>query len=133
MTDPENGAVPPVPPPASPVTPPPVMPPAPTGGGYAAPPPAYSATGVIAPKKTLSLIGMIAGIVGVISFGWFLPASIAALVLGYMGKKREGLVAKGFWLTAIITGWVGIALTVLFVGGVILIGVLSGISGYNRY
>lgn len=124
MTDPDNGAVPPVPPEA-PGTPPPVAPPT-----YAAPP-AYAPAGGPAPSKTLSLIGMIAGIVGVVAIGWFLPASIAALVLGYIGKKREGLPAKGFWLTAIITGWVGVALTVLVVGGVILFGILAAVNAPN--
>jgi hypothetical protein len=74
---------------------------------------------------------MIAGIVGVVSFGWFLPATIAALILGYMGRKREGVAAKGFWLTAIITGWVGVALTVLVVGGVILFAILGSVAGYS--
>lgn len=111
------------PPPAAGYTPP--TPPAP-----AAP---YSGIPVAAPSKTLSLIGMIAGIVGVVAFGWFVPASIAALILGMMGKKREGLSAKGFWLTAIITGWVGVGLTVLVVGGVILIAILAAASGYRSY
>jgi hypothetical protein len=70
-------------------------------------------------KKTLSLISMITGIVGVVAFGWFLPASIAAVILGFMGKKREPA-AKGFWLTGIITGFVGIALTIIVVGLVVL-------------
>jgi hypothetical protein len=58
---------------------------------------------------------MVAGIVGVISFGYFGLASIAALILGYMGKKREPA-ARGFWLTGIITGWVGIGLMIIVVG-----------------
>lgn len=115
-------------PPVAPATPP--APPA--AGGYAAP--AYSSAVAPAQSKTLSLIGMIAGIVGVLAFGWFVPASIAAIILGTMGKKREGLTAKGFWLTAIITGWVGVGLTVLVVGGVILLTVIGAASStYNSY
>ncbi|MEY2848750.1 MAG: hypothetical protein RI885_1415, partial [Actinomycetota bacterium] len=154
MTDPNTGSVPPVPPSGDPVTPPPAAPstapggyspPAsPAPGGYSAPgysapsapgysaPAGYATAAPAAAPKTLSLIGMIAGILGVVSFGWFLPASIAALILGYMGKKREGVPAKGFWLTAIITGYVGIALTVLIVGGAILLAILGAAAdGYS--
>jgi hypothetical protein len=122
-------------PPPPPVAPEPAAatPPPPAYAPPAYTPPAYAPGVGVAPPKTLSLIGMIVGIIGVVAFGWFVPASIAALVLGYMGKKREGAPAKGFWLTAIITGWVGVALTVLVVGGVILIAVLGAASGYNSY
>ena len=97
--------------------------------GYA---PTYSAVQP-GPLRTLSLIGMIVGIVGVLSFGWFVPASIAALVLGYMGKKREGVPAKGFWVTAIITGWVGVAITVLGAIGFIVIFALTAATGTSSY
>ena len=95
--------------------------------GYA---PAYNAIPAAAPK-TLSLIGMISGIVGVLAFGWFVPASIAALILGYMGKNREGLAAKGFWLTAIITGWIGAAITIIGAIAFIAIFALAGASSYS--
>ena len=150
MTDPNNGSVPPVPPPGDPITPPPVTPsepaayaapsdyPQPSGYDEPAAQPAYSQAayatpGAVAPPKTLSLIGMIAGIVGLLAIGWFVPASIAALVLGYMGKKREGLPAKGFWLTAIITGWVGVAITII--GAIALIALigLSATTGVGSY
>ena len=149
MTDPANGAVPPVPPPAAPVAPPtapPTAPTAPTAGGYTAPPPAYSAMGVTAPKKTLSLIGMIAGIVGLLGF-WivffpivgsilqlFIPG--AALVLGILGRKREGLPARGFWLTAIITGVVGLVIAIIALIGwiaIFTIGNANGLFTTNRY
>ncbi|MHC5797665.1 hypothetical protein ACVXZ4_16065 [Lacisediminihabitans sp. FW035] len=143
MTDPDNGAVPPVPPPASPVTPPvapPVAPPTPPAGdGYTTAPPAYASAGVIAPKKTLSLIGMIAGIVGLLGF-WivfipiigsvlqlFIPG--AALVLGILGRKREGVPAKGFWITAIITGIVGLVIAVIALIGWIALFAIGGANG----
>ena len=148
MTDPDNGAVPPVPPPASPVTPPPAppLPPAPAGGGYATAPPAYSATGTVAPKKTLSLIGMVAGIVGLLGF-WivFIPivGSIlqlfvpgAALVLGILGRKREGAPAKGVWITAIITGIAGLVIAIIaLIGWIALfaIGNANGAFTSNNY
>jgi len=147
MSDPNNESIPPVPPAE------PGGYAAPAGGaqaaGYSQQPGAYSqqpgaysqqpgygqqpgyaqpAYGTPGPTKTLSLISMITGIVGVVSVGYFLPASIAALILGYMGKKREGQAARGFWLTGIITGWVGVGLTVVFVGGLILFAIIAAAS-----
>ena len=117
-------------------TPPAVPEPTPPASGYTAQPAAanpYSAaaTGPVEPK-VLSIISMVAGILGVISFGWFGIASIAALILGYMGKKREPA-AKGFWLTGIITGWVGIGLMILVVGGFILITVFAMATSNSYY
>ena len=126
MTEPDNGAVPPVPPPAGSVTPPPSAPApgyTPPAPGYTPPTTAYAPAGSFAPKKTLSLIGMVAGIVGLLGF-WivfipiigsvlqlFIPG--AALVLGILGRKREGIAAKGFWITAITTGIVGLVIAII--------------------
>ncbi len=145
MTDPNNGAVPPIPPPGGYSNQPPASAPnnpyqtpsSQQSNPYQAPssapnspygaPPRYSDD--TTPPKTLSLIGMISGIIGVIAFGLFVPASIAALVLGYLGRKREGEPAKGFWLTAIITGWVGVALSVIVaLGFIALIALGSAVS-----
>ena len=92
--------------------------------------PYQAATGPAEPK-TLSIISMITGIVGVISFGYFGLASIAALILGYMGKRREPS-ARAFWLTGIITGWVGVALMIIVIGFwiVVTIAAISS-STYN--
>lgn len=101
---------------------------------YQAGPNPYQAGYAPVVPKTLSLISMIAGIVGCVFFGWFGLASIAALILGYMGKKREPL-AKGFWLTGIITGWVGIGFMILAIGMLVLFTLLpimlsAGSLGY---
>lgn len=74
----------------------------------------YSLGVTESPKIVLSLIGMILGILGVLSgfFGWGLLFAIGAAVLGHMGHRREPW-AKGFWLTALITGYVGIAINVV--------------------
>ena len=91
---------------------------------------------VAAAPKTLSLIGMIAGIVGVVislfSGGFGLIFSIGAVVLGFLGKKRE-LAAKGFWLTAIITGFVGIGISVIWGIVWVLIFATAASSGYSSY
>jgi hypothetical protein len=91
---------------------------------------------VASAPKTLSLIGMIAGIVGLVvslpGFGFGLIFSIGAVVLGFLGKKREPA-AKGFWLTALITGFVGIALSIVF--GIVLLFIIIGAasSDYSSY
>jgi len=89
-----------------------------------------------AAPKTLSLIGMIAGIVGVVislfSGGFGLIFSIGAVVLGFLGKKREPA-AKGFWLTAIITGFAGIGISVIWGIVWVLIFVSAASTGYSSY
>ena len=112
----------------------PVPPPAPA---YGAPtPPAYGApaagsyTGAPGAKKqVMSIIAMIAGILGVLGawialipfvgtiMGLLFP--LAAVVLGFLGKKKEPL-AKGLWMTGIITGFVGILLVIVFTIAVVI-------------
>ncbi|RQP08473.1 MAG: DUF4190 domain-containing protein, partial [Microbacteriaceae bacterium] len=95
---------------------------------YAAPAAAPAANPYAAPgaaaapvKQTLSLISFILGIVGILLgfAGWGLLFSIAAVVLGFMGKKREPQAPKWMWLTGLITGWAGIALNII-VGAIFL-------------
>ena len=117
--------------PAAPAAPEYVAPAATAAPGYTAPaapaaPGQYAPAGGYAPaapvKQTLSLIGFIAGLAGLLFAlfgGWGLLFSIAAVVLSMMGKKRELQAPKWMWLTGIITGWVGIALN-LIIGGIVL-------------
>ena len=152
MSDPrDDGPVDPNRPPES--TPPPV-PPAPEGGGYAQPSsvpygsessqasgygqPSYGAP---APTKTLSLIGMIAGIVGLLGsgiailpiigsiLGLFIPA--AAIVLGFLGKSREGAPARPFWLTALITGFIGVGIALVALVVWIIVFSVGSSDGFN--
>jgi hypothetical protein len=70
----------------------------------------------------LSIISLIAGIVGLIGAGivaipivgsilqLFIPG--AAVVLGFLGRKKEPA-AKGMWLTGIILGFVGIGIALI--------------------
>ncbi|MBC7725007.1 MAG: hypothetical protein H7146_09725 [Burkholderiaceae bacterium] len=108
-------------------------------GGYAQP--VYPQAGPPAATKTLSLIGMIAGIVGIIGsgivvlpfvgsiLGLFIPAG--AIVLGFLGRKREGLPARTFWLTALITGFVGIGIAlVALIGWIALFASSNSYDGY---
>ncbi len=83
----------------------------------AAPAPTSAPAAAAGYPKILSLIGMIAGIVGIVISifgGWGFIFSVGAIVLGFFGRSREGAVARPFWLTALITGFVGIALSVIW-------------------
>ncbi len=74
-------------------------------------------------STSTSLVGMIMGIVGI----FFAPCfafSIAALVLGYKGRKCEPT-ARGFWVTALTTGWIGLVVGVVFVAVVVLMVVVT--------
>lgn len=122
----------PTPPPAPP-TPPPAYGAAPQQPYGAAPAGPYATAPVV--PKTLSLIGMIAGIVGVVvsifGLGFGFIFSAAAVVLGFLGKSREPA-ARGFWLTAIITGFVGIAISVIIlIGFIVLFAYASSADTYN--
>src|SRR5690606_25716705 len=90
----------------------------PTSGGSYPPYTGAAPAGQKAP--VLSIISLIAGIVGLLGF-WvvfipvaggimqlFIPA--AAVVLGFLGKKKEPQAAKGLWLTGIVTGFIGLAI-----------------------
>lgn len=95
----------------------PVAPPAQQAAPAAAAPPAgyagYPAAPVgPVPPKGISIASMICGIATFVGFG--LLSAVAAVVLGHMGQKRQPY-ARGFWLTGLITGYVGIALSVIAV------------------
>lgn len=76
----------------------------------------------------LSIISLITGILGILisifgGFGFLL--SIAAIVLGFVGRKKE-VAAKGLWMTGIITGFVGIAMSIAWLIFYILIAIAFG-------
>lgn len=110
--------------------PPPVPEPSPYGGAPAA---AKS-------SPVLSIISLIAGIVSFLGgaivlipvvgsiLHLFIP--LAAVVLGFMGKKKEPG-AKGIWLTGIILGFVGLAVALISL--LVWIGLIAtaGASSYD--
>ncbi|SMH31226.1 hypothetical protein SAMN06295885_0557 [Rathayibacter oskolensis] len=90
-----------------------------------APTPSYAyAPAPVAPPRTLSLVGMILGIAGLVitvfawGFGFILSAP--AVVLGFLGRRREPA-ARGFALTAIITGFAGILVSLIYLAITIVI------------
>ncbi|MGO7984060.1 hypothetical protein ACC691_40180, partial [Rhizobium johnstonii] len=77
----------------------------------------------------------IAGIVGFVLawiFGSGILFSIAAVILGFLGRKKEPA-AKGMWLTGIILGFVGILIAVIFIIFWIIAIVALSTSGYYTY
>ena len=84
------------------------------------------------PPKGLSITSMILGIAGLV-FAFF-PANVAAVITGHMASKSQPY-AKPFWLTGIITGYVGLGVSLL-VGLIILASIfipLIAIGTYGGY
>jgi hypothetical protein len=107
-----------------PVTPEPAEP---AASAYAPPPSA------VRPSPVLSIIAMIAGILGLALglFGWGLLFSIGGVVLGHLGQRKERE-AKGFWLTGLITGYIGVVLNlvVIVIWIVVFIAAINAGEGY---
>lgn len=83
--------------------------------GYGAPQPGYGGQ----PPKTsvMAIISLVTGILGILCCGWFI-LSIAALVLGFLGRKEinESGGAKtgsGMAMAGLILGAIGVALGIL--------------------
>lgn len=96
----------------------PVSPPQTPYGAGQQPYGGYSATPAL--PKGLSITAMVTGIVGVVLgfAGWGFLLAVAGIIFGHIGQRREPH-AKPFWLTGLITGYVGLALN-LIVGLAIL-------------
>ncbi|WP_207454203.1 DUF4190 domain-containing protein [Desertivibrio insolitus] len=92
---------------------------------------AYGRPVVVTPPSTLSITSMVLSIAGflLMSVGIGIFASIAGLITGYMARTREPH-ARGYWLTGIIAGWVGVGLTVLFIVFFIAIFAIAGTAAF---
>jgi hypothetical protein len=103
------------------------------------PPPAtpYVPAGGAAPQRSplLSILALVAGILGLIFaiFFWWIPfvgaiiallVSAAGVVLGHLGQRRERS-ARGFWLTGLITGYIGVGLSLLALIGWIALAIFA--------
>lgn len=92
------------------------------------------ATAQQGPTQGLSIAALICGAVGLLMsfFAWgFLPA-LAGVILGHIAQKRQPW-AKGFWLTGMITGYVGILISVLWLVFIIVMFALSAAAGTGSY
>lgn len=117
----------------------------PSNAGYTAQPAAnpYATGGAPAKAPVLSIISLIAGIVGFLGawivvipivgsiLGLFIPA--AAIVLGVLGKKKEPQASKGLWLTGIILGAVSLAIAVIALIIWIILFATAGATGNFDY
>ena len=111
------------------------------------PPPAPEPTpypsapaGPARPTPVLSIISLIAGIISFLGgaivvipvigsiLHLFIP--LAAVILGFMGKKREPA-AKGMWLTGIILGFIGLAVALISLIFWIGLVATTGTSSFN--
>lgn len=144
-SDGANGATPPTPPPyaappayGAPASPPYATPPAYQPPAYPAAPQAapygYGGYAPVQPTNTLSIIAMIAAILGAI---WILPfiGSLAGAIMGHISLgqiKRTGEKGRGMALTGVILGWIGVGFTVL-IGAIILFGILAATANGARY
>ncbi|GAB3607725.1 hypothetical protein GCM10027413_31340 [Conyzicola nivalis] len=90
--------------------------------------------GTDAPTPTLSIISMILGILGLLIgiVGGGLLFSVGGVVLGHLGQRKEPA-AKGFWLTGLITGYVGILLNVVVIVVWIIFFITVAATGDNFY
>ncbi len=90
----------------------PVAPVAPVFTPYAAPQPYYRAPQL---PKGLSVASMILGVGGLLfsffGFGFLLNA--AAVITGHLAAARHPH-AKGYWLTGLFTGYLGIAFSLIY-------------------
>lgn len=129
-------------PPTPPRAPEPVVPTAPAAPSspYAAPTSPYAApsaygTPVAGPKQVLSLTSFILGIVGML-FSWipFLGflASLAAIIIGFIARKREPAAPKWMSLIGIILGFVAIVIGIVVIILLVVSFALS-VNSYNSF
>jgi hypothetical protein len=87
-----------------------------------------------AATPTLSIISMILGILGLLIgiVGGGLLFSVGGVVLGHLGQRKEPD-AKGFWLTGLISGYVGILLNLVVIVVWIIFFVTVASTGDNLY
>jgi hypothetical protein len=100
--------------------------------------PAPAAPVAAGPKQTLSLISFIGGIASVV-FTWipvfgFLVA-VAAIVLGFLGRRREPAAPKWMALVGIIAGFVGAVLGIIFFITIIILPLIfaASLAPYSNY
>ena len=105
--------------------------------GYVAPPAAYGqpyayAPVAAGPVQGLSITSMILGIASVvlsfIGFGFLF--ALGAVITGHLAQRRQPY-ARPFWLTGLITGYIGLGISLL-TGLVLVVAFIAGIAS-NSY
>ena len=76
----------------------------------------YTAPAGTAPKQGLSLTSFILGLAGIV-FSWALIfgllVSVAAVILGFIAKGKEPNAPKWMWIVGLITGGIGVLISLL--------------------
>ena len=141
MTDPNVPSETPVTPAATPpaAATPPVAPPAVPPAAATPPVSPYAAPTAAGPKQGLSLTSFITGL-GALVFSWIpfigiigFLAGIVAVITGFMAKRKEPAAPKWMWIVGLIAGFVGIAISLIYLIGFILllaVGTAAGNYGY---
>ncbi|MCU1551182.1 MAG: hypothetical protein JWR36_1742 [Glaciihabitans sp.] len=95
--------------------------------------PAYAPAPAAGPKQALSLTSFILGIAGLV-FSWvpFLGflASLAAIILGFIGRKKEPAAPKWMSLIGIILGFVAIVIGIIVIA-FLVIGIIANAALLN--
>jgi hypothetical protein len=109
----------------------------PTPETPATPPAAAAPAGPAGPKQGLSLTSFILGIAGIV-FSWvpilgFL-ASLAAIILGFIGRKNEPAAPKWMALVGIILGFVAIVIgLIVVILWIVAIVASASLGSYTTY
>lgn len=78
--------------------------------------------------KGLSIASMCCGIAIFVGFGFFILPQIAAVILGHLALKREPA-GKGMAIAGLVMGYIGVALTVVFIA--VMVAAIGASSSYN--
>ena len=84
--------------------------------------PSATSYGAVPERRTpiLSILSLVFGILGLLGsffFGSGILPAVAAIILGFLGRRREPQAAKGLWLTGIILGFVALAISIIVIIG----------------
>jgi hypothetical protein len=102
---------------------------------------APAAAFIPAPKRTLSVVALAFGVVGLLSslVGVGLVFALVAVILGHLGSRREPA-ARAIAVTGVIAGYLGLAVSVVWwivtlaalLVPVFAVGILAGIPFFDR-
>jgi hypothetical protein len=84
------------------------------------------------PAQGLSIASMVCGIAGLLLalFGLGFLVSVAAVITGHIAQRKQPY-ARPFWLTGLITGYVGVgigAITIIFFVAIFFAALSAGLN-----
>lgn len=98
----------------------------------------YVAPAAAGPKQGLSLTSFITGL-GAFVFSWIpivgflgFVAGIVAVITGFMAKGKEPAAPKWMWIVGLIAGFIGIAISLVYlIGFIMLLSLGSAVTTYG--